>query len=151
MKGPEHISNGYDRYRGYRDALAKFAIPLDKRYIIKGGLSAEEGGAAIEAFLSQGLEFDGLFGFTETSTLGAKSMLQKKRYRIPEDVSLCCMSGTTLCTLVHPMVTAVEQPVNKMATLSCQLLLNQIADPDAARESVIIRGNIEERESTLRN
>ena len=50
MKGPEHISNGYDRYRGYRDALAKFAIPLDKRYIIKGGLSAEEGGAAIEAF-----------------------------------------------------------------------------------------------------
>lgn len=149
MKGPEHISNGYDRYRGYRDALEKFSIPLDKRYVIKGGLSAEEGGAAIEEFLAQGLEFDGLFGFTETSTLGAKSLLQKKHYRIPEDVALCCISGTSLCTLVHPMVTAVEQPVNKMATLSCQLLLDQIDDPKAARESVILRGNIEERESTL--
>ena len=149
MKGPEHISNGHDRYRGYRDALEKFAIPYDKRYVIKGGLSAEEGGAAMEEFLSQGLEFDGLFGFTETSTLGAKSLLQKKHYRIPEDVSLCCISGTTLCTLVHPMVTAVEQPVNEMATLSCQLLLSQIADPNVARESVILRGHIEERESTL--
>lgn len=149
MTGPEHISNGYDRYRGYRDALEKFSITYDKRYVIKGGLSAEEGSAAIEDFLSQGLEFDGIFGFTETSTLGAKSLLQKKHYRIPEDVSLCCISGTTLCTLVHPMVTAVEQPVNEMATLSCQLLLNQISDPNAARESVILRGNIEERESTL--
>lgn len=149
LKGPEHISNGHDRYRGYRDALEKFSITYDKRYVIKGGLSAEEGSAAIEDFLSQGLEFDGIFGFTETSTLGAKSLLQKKHYRIPEDVSLCCISGTTLCTLVHPMVTAVEQPVNEMATLSCQLLLNQIADPNAARESVILRGNIEERESTL--
>ena len=149
MSGPEHISNGYDRYRGYREALEKFSIPYDPRYVINGGLSAEEGSAAIEKFLSQGLEFDGLFGFTEASTLGAKSLLQKKHYRIPEDVSLCCISGTMLCTLVHPMVTAVEQPVNKMATLSCQLLINQIADPNAARESVILRGNIEERESTL--
>ena len=149
MSGPEHISNGHDRYRGYREALEKFSIPYDPRYVINGGLSAEEGSAAIEKFLSQGLEFDGLFGFTEASTLGAKSLLQKKHYRIPEDVSLCCISGTMLCTLVHPMVTAVEQPVNKMATLSCQLLINQIADPNAARERVILRGNIEERESTL--
>ena len=149
LTGPEHIGNCHDRYRGYREALEKFSIPYDQRYVIEGGLSAEEGSAAMEEFLSQGLEFDGLFGFTETSTLGAKSLLQKKHYRIPEDVSLCCISGTTLCKLVHPMVTAVEQPVNEMATLSCQLLLNQIADPNAARECVVLRGNIEERESTL--
>ena len=101
----------------------------------------------MEEFMSQGLDFDGLFGFTETSTLGAKSTLQKMNCRIPEDVSLCCISGTTLCTLVHPTVTAVEQPVVEMATLSCRLLLGQIADSNAARESVMLRGNIVERES----
>ncbi len=131
----------------YREALEKFSIPYDKRYVIQGGLSAEEGAAAVEKFMSQGLDIDGLFGFTETSTLGAKSTLQKMNYRIPEDVSLCCISGTTLCTLVHPTVTAVEQPVVEMATLSCRLLLGQIADPNAATESVMLRGNIVERES----
>ena len=147
LTGPDHISNGYDRHRGYREALEKFSIPYDKRYVIQGGLSAEEGAAAMEKFMSQGLDIYGLFGFTETSTLGAKSSLQKMNYRIPEDVSLCCISGTALCTLVHPTVTAVEQPVVEMATLSCRLLLGQIADPNAARESVMLRGNIVERES----
>ena len=147
LAGPDHISNGYGRHRGYREALEKFSIPYDKRYVIQGGLSAEEGAAAMEKFMSQGLGIDGLFGFTETSTLGAKSSLQKMNYRIHEDVSLCCISGTTLCTLVHPMVTAVEQPVVEMATLSCRLLLGQIADPNAATESVMLRGNIVERDS----
>ena len=147
LSGPDHISNGYERHRGYRDALEKFSIPYDRRYVIRGGLSAEEGGAAIESFISQGLALDSLFGFTETATLGAKSVLQKMNYRIPEDVSLCCISGTTLCTLVHPTVTAVEQPVIEMATLSCRLLLGQIADPNAAIENVMLRGNIVERES----
>ena len=147
LAGPDHISNGYDRHRGYREALEKFSIPYDKRYVIQGGLSAEEGAAAVEKFMAQGLDIDGLFGFTETSTLGAKSTLQKMNYRIPEDVSLCCISGTTLCTLVHPTVTAVEQPVIEMATLSCRLLLGQIADTNAVRECVMLRGNIVERES----
>lgn len=147
LAGPDHISNGYDRLRGYKEALEKFSIPYDKRYVIQGGLSAEEGASAMETFMSTGLEIDGLFGFTETSTLGTKSTLQKMNYRIPEDVSLCCISGTTLCTLVHPTVTAVEQPVTEMATLSCKLLLEQIANPNAARESVTLRGNIVERES----
>ena len=47
LTGPDHISNGYDRHRGYREALEKFSIPYDKRYAIQGGLSAEEGAACV--------------------------------------------------------------------------------------------------------
>ena len=148
LAGPEHISNGYDRHRGYRDALEKFGIPYDKSYVIQGGLSAEEGGLAIERFLRAGLELDAIFGFTETATLGAKSVLQKLHYRIPEDVALCCISGTALCTLVHPTLTAVEQPVIEMANRACELLLRQIADPAAVKESVTLRGEMVMREST---
>lgn len=148
LAGPDYISNGYDRHRGYRDALEKFSIPYDKRYVLSGGLNAEQGGAAIEGFLTSGLEFDSVFGFTETATLGAKSVLQKLHYRIPEDVSLCCISGTKLCTLVHPTITAVEQPVLQMATISCKLLLDQIANPGFKKENIILRGEMNVREST---
>lgn len=148
LAGPEYITNGYDRHRGYRDALQKFGITYDKRYVLPGGLSAEEGSVAIENFLSTGLELDAIFGFTETSTLGAKSILQKMNYQIPDEVSLCCISGTKICTLVHPTITAVEQPVIKMATLSCKLLLEQIADPTKKKESIILRGEMTIRDST---
>lgn len=149
LAGPDFISNGYDRHRGYRDALEKFKIPYDEHFVVAGGLDAEQGAEAMEKFLSKGLELDAVFGFTETATLGAKSVLQKLHYRIPEDVSLCCISGTKLCTLVHPTITAVEQPVLQMATISCRLLLDQIANPSCPKESAILRGEMTMRESTL--
>ena len=148
LAGPDYISNGYERHRGYRDALEKFKIPYDKNYVVAGGLNANEGAMAIENFLTKGLEFDAVFGFTETATLGAKSVLQKLHYRIPEDLSLCCISGTQLCTLVHPTLTAVEQPVVNMATIACQFLLNQIANPNAPKETAVLRGEMTLREST---
>ncbi|MGN0231640.1 MAG: LacI family DNA-binding transcriptional regulator [Muribaculaceae bacterium] len=148
LSGPKYISNGADRHRGYRDALEKFKIPYDPRYVIPGGLNADEGGKAMEAFLAKGLDFDAVFGFTETAMLGAKSMLQKMHYAIPDDVALCCISGTELCTLVHPTVTAVEQPVAKMAAETCRLLVEQIANPEAKKESILLRGDMILREST---
>lgn len=148
LAGPAHVRNGFARQRGYRDALQKFKIPFDKRYLVFGGLHADEGGHAMEDFLSQGLPFDALFGFTETSTLGAKSVLQKLNYRIPEDVAICCISGTELCTLVHPTITAVEQPVQQMAETACRLLLHRMADAEAPKEEVVLRGEMIFREST---
>lgn len=148
IAGPDYISNSADRHRGYREALEKFKIAYDRRYVVDGGLSYDDGAKAMERFLSTGLEFDAIFGFTETSALGAKSVLQKLHYRIPEDVALCCMSGTTLCTLVYPTISAVEQPVKQMASEVCRILCLQIEAHDLAPEQVVLRGDMLLREST---
>lgn len=148
LAGPSYVGNGYDREKGYRDALEKFQLPFDPRYVVYGGLNAEEGSRAMEDFIAQGLEFDAVFGFTETSTLGAKSALQKFNYHIPHDVAICCISGTALCTLVHPTVTAVEQPVGQVAATACRLLIDKIDHPASPHEEVILRGEMVFREST---
>ena len=148
LAGPKHVRNAVARLQAYRDALRKFGIEVDERYVVEGGLNAEEGTAAMRRFVEGGLPFDALFGFTEMATLGAKSLLQQLGYRIPEEVALCCMSGTTLCTLVHPEITAVEQPVYAMAETACRLLIRLIAHPDAPKEEVILRGELCFREST---
>ena len=116
--------------------------------MIYGGLNADEDSRAMEQFLAQRMELDAVFGFTETSTLGAKSMLQMLNYRIPQDVAICCISGTELCTLVHPTITAVEQPVRQMADTACNLLLERIQHPDAPKKEVVLRGEMIFREST---
>ena len=148
LAGPKHVRNAVARLQAYRDALRKFGIDVDERYVVEGGLNAEEGTAAMSRFVEGGLPFDALFGFTEMATLGAKSLLQQLGYRIPEEVALCCMSGTTLCTLVHPEITAVQQPVYAMAETACRLLIRLIAHPDAPKEEVILRGELCFREST---
>ena len=62
---------------------------------------------------------------------------------------VCCMAGTTLCTLVHPIITAVEQPARAMAAEACRLLMAKISDSHKQVENVVLRGEIVERESTV--
>lgn len=148
IPGPSYIRNGYERLRGYRDALEKFHIAYDDALVLPPALSAEEGMQAMEDFLKKNIGFDAVFGFTETALIGAKSIIQKHGLRIPADVRLCCVSGTTLCTLVHPTITAVEQPVGQMAVEACRLLLAHMADNAKKTEDVVLRGEIVNREST---
>ena len=148
IPGPSYIRNSYDRRKGYREALEKYRLPYEPQYILSSALSAEEGCKVMTDFLKKKIPFDAVFGFTETALLGAKSALQKQGLRIPDDVALCCMSGTTLCTLVHPTITAVEQPVERMAIEACRLLREHIADEDKQPEDIALRGEMVLREST---
>ena len=134
--------------RGYRDALEKFHIEYQAQDVLSPALSAEEGSWVMDRFLEKNVPFDAVFGFTETAVLGAKSAIQKRGLRIPEDVALCCMSGTALATLVHPQLTVVEQPIEKMAQESCRLLLEHIADGYRRIEEIALRGETVIREST---
>ena len=150
IPGPSRISNGYERLRGYRDALEKFHIAYNPDLVLPPALSAEEGSQVMSNFLAKNIAFDAVFGFTETALLGAKNLMQKRGLHIPEDVCVCCMAGTTLCTLVHPTITAVEQPVEQMAAEACRLLMAKISDSDKQVEDVVLRGEIVERESTVK-
>lgn len=148
IPGPPQLRNSYERLRGYRDTLDKFGIGHAPGLVAAPALSADEGNRSMERLLDSGIGFDAVFGFTETALIGAKSAIQKRGLHIPGDVSLCCVSGTTLCTLVHPTITAVEQPVERMASEACRLVLAHIADPGKKAEDVVLRGDIVEREST---
>ena len=150
IPGPSRIRNGYERLRGYRDALEKFHIAYNPDLVLPPALSAEEGSQVMSNFLAKNIAFDAVFGFTETALLGAKNLMQKRGLHIPEDVCVCCMAGTTLCILVHPTITAVEQPVEQMAAEACRLLMAKISDSDKQVEDVVLRGEIVERESTVK-
>lgn len=147
IPGPSYIRNGYDRLVGYREALEKHFIKYDSNYVLPPALSADEGAKVMEDFLQRHITFDAVFGFTETALLGAKTTLQKHGFRIPEDVALCCMSGTALSTLVHPTITAVEQPVEEMAKEACRLLLAHLQDANQPTEDIVLRGETIFRES----
>ena len=147
IPGPSYIRNGYDRLVGYREALEKHLIPYSADYVLPPALSADEGAKVMEDFLQKHITFDAVFGFTETALLGAKTTLQKHGFRIPDDVALCCMSGTALSTLVHPTITAVEQPVEEMAKEACRLLMAHLENPNQPAEDVVLRGETIYRES----
>lgn len=76
IPGPSRIRNGYERLRGYRDALEKFHIAYNPDLVLPPALSADEGSQVMSNFLAKNIAFDAVFGFTETSLIGAKSIIQ---------------------------------------------------------------------------
>ena len=82
------------------------------------------------------------------STLGAKSNLQKHNIKISEQVAMACIAGTDLCTLVHPSITAVEQPVKLMAEEASNLIVQKIEHPEIADKTIVLEAKTVYREST---
>ena len=148
LAGPSYIRNSLDRKRAYKDALEKFQIPFNPAYLIDSGVNYVDGEQSMEEFIQKKIPFDAVFCFTEMSAFGAKSCLQQHGFSIPKDVSICCISGTTLSTLVHPSMTAVEQPVRLMAKTSVELMIEKLENPNVPNREIILEAEMIIREST---
>lgn len=150
LKGPDSITNSADRLRGYRDALAKWHIHYDESLVVEGGLTFRDGEITAIELLDKKIPFDAVHAFTEMSLLGAKSIMQSRGMRIPQDVLVACLSGTNLCKMVYPKVTAVEQDAVGMARKTVDIILNLIAGKDVSNEPVFLPAQRIDRESTQR-
>jgi DNA-binding LacI/PurR family transcriptional regulator len=148
MAGPDYIRNSSERLRAYCDVLKKHGIPYRPELVVCAGVDEKDGARAMAEVLDSEEACDAVFCFTETQALGAKKTLQERNIRVPDDVAIACMSGTNLATLVHPSITAVEQPLGRMAEEAVRLLLSKIENPLSPSENVVLTANMIIRSST---
>ncbi len=148
LAGPDYIRNSADRLRAYRDVLKKHGLACLPELVVPAGIDEKDGAEAMSRILDSGIKCDAVFCFTELQALGAKRELQKRNIRIPGDMAIACMSGTKLSTLVYPAITAVEQPLDRMAQEAVRLLLAKIENPQAPSENVVLPANMVIRAST---
>ena len=73
---------------------------------------------------------------------------QKHGVQIPDEVAIACISGTDLCVLVHPSITAVEQPVKQMAEEAARLIVQKVEHPELPDKTIILEAETIYREST---
>lgn len=150
LAGPDYVRNTTERLRAYRDVLKKHGIEYRPELVVSAGIDEVDGAEAMNRVLDAGIHCDAVFCFTELQALGAKKVLQERSIRIPSQMAIACMSGTKLSTLVHPAITAVEQPVERMAEEAVRLLLAKIENPMAPSESVVLPADMVIRLSTQR-
>lgn len=148
LAGPDCIRNSEDRLRAYRDVLKKHGIDYVPELVVPAGVDENDGAEAMTRILDARVDCNAVFCFTELQALGAKRVLQARNVRIPNDMALACMSGTKLSTLVYPAITAVEQPLDRMAEESVRLLLAKIENPQSLPEHVVLPANMVIRAST---
>lgn len=137
--------------KAYREAMAKFSLPVDKELILQGcenGFTTAEGERLAKELLDSGVDFDAVFAPTELVAIGMMNCLRKNGRRIPEDVAVACFKGSSLSEMVYPAITSVHAPLEEIGRRAAELVIEHIKDPGRKKEKVILNAKIQLRGST---
>lgn len=137
IRGPECNPEAEIRYQVYREVLQR-AGHLDEELIVPGDFNSEAGIRAIEILLDERkVTFDALIAANDCMALTAIKELQRRGYRIPEDVAVAGFDDTEEAISHLPQLTTVSQPLLRLGEEAVITLLNTIKGDSVATEFVL--------------
>lgn len=153
LTGPEHLSIGKNRMKGYLKALTEKQIEVDQRLIVRcDDFSVEAAKEAVSKLLESDKRPDAIFGINDDMAIGALEAVKGKGLRIPEDVAIFGFSNSKRSRYMTPSVSTINQFPEKVGERAAELLFEQILDPKHARiREEVINCELIVRESSDRS
>jgi len=141
------LANIADRIAGTRKAMAAAGASKRARVVI-GGLDAEACRAAMEKELRRSDRPSAIFAVSYVATLGAIKAIRAVGLDFPQDISLLGIDDSDWMAALRPYVSAVAQPVEKMAAEAWRLLNERLAGGGGANVRLRLHCSLHVREST---
>ncbi len=123
--GPQSLIIGRDRLQGYMNALNEAGIPIDPRLIIEAD-TYERARVAVIEMLDAGIVPDGVFAVNDLTAIGAMQTIQKKGYKIPDDIAIVGFSDGRFSGITDPNLSSVDQHGYEMGTTAAEILFRRI-------------------------
>lgn len=131
-----------ERERGWREALTAAGLPLGAlrhtTFSYQGGYHVGVKLAASSAGLPRAV-----LAASDQIAMGMMTAFGQRGIRVPEDVALVSFDGTVTADFVWPRLTTAVQPLQRMARMTVQALL----DPDSVPHHHMFPSTLRIRES----
>lgn len=151
LHGNLRDSVGRDRLEGYRDALRAHAIAEMPELLMDAGWSEQRAYSGMGDLMALANPPTAVFGTNYNMSIGALRWLQDHGLSIPEDISLISFDDVPAFSVHLPGITAVGQPVEKIAETIVSTLQERLAQTGTlGRRTVRIDADIILRGSTRR-
>lgn len=136
INGTQGLYEADERFAAYKKALSDNGLEFDARYVFNGNFLRESGILAIKEFLdTRKIEIDAVVGSNDLMALYAMKELQKRGYRIPEDISICGFDDLASSKSHQPALTTVHHPAAELGYVALkQFSHNLISGSDEVKE-----------------
>ena len=126
------------RLDGFRSALSAAGIALDEGWLRNVSDTIAGGHQAATSLVDQHPDLTAIFCTNDLMAYGASQALADRGLRIPEDISLIGVTDIQLARDMRPALTTVALGIEQVATLSINLLLDLIENPQHQPTIVIV-------------
>lgn len=151
--GGNLLRNVYsERFEGYKKALLNGNLPYDKKLVILGDLSRQDGSEAAKKILRMNPVPDGVFASNDTSAVGVIMHLLSEGVRIPEDICVAGFNNEPVSEVIKPNLTTVDYPAEEIGEIVANSMIYMLKKrtPESMNK-IIINHKLVVRESSLRN
>ncbi|MEO8286108.1 MAG: LacI family DNA-binding transcriptional regulator [Chloroflexota bacterium] len=124
LTGPSGNEDSHRRELGYKESLAAHGIPFDPALVASGEFREQPARAAVERWLSQGLDFDAIFACDDDSAGGALLALTGAGKNVPGEVSLVGFDDTLVSRYFNPPLTTVHAPTERVGQEAVRQLVS---------------------------
>lgn len=138
------------RLQGYKSALNNAGIAVDERLIVGDDFRSLNGYLETKLLLKLSNPPTAIFTAGDLIALGALEACRDNNIIIPDDISLVTFDDPVFASYLSPALSAVEQPIAKMAEMAIALLYRRMKNPFDERRKVLLEPKLNIRSSVAR-
>jgi LacI family transcriptional regulator len=149
VSGPQSLSTGLVRRRGYLQAIRDHGLPEDPELLVTcAAWTEEEGARAFGQLLDSGVRFTAVVAGHDRVALGCYEALAARGLSCPDDVSVVGFNDMPFMDKMRPALTTVRVAHQEIGAEAARLLLDAFTDPSRPARSVLLQPTLVVRSST---
>jgi LacI family transcriptional regulator len=142
------VSSSRERIRGFKFALFEAGVAFDESNIVTCDYKIEDGKRGAQELLRKAERPTAIFCCNDLLAIGALQAAKETGLHVPEDVSIIGFDNTILASVTDPPLTTVAQPMEHMAKLVFNLLIQNLEKEDSIKQRIVLRPELIVRQST---
>lgn len=146
--GPQSVSTGYHRYRGYRRACKALSHAGVLPAVVFGTeFTVEDGQFACRTLLDEHPTTTAIVAANDMLAVGCLRHLRERGIACPKDMSIIGMNDMLFMDAIAPALTTIRTPTTELGTLASELLISVLKDVTVENDRIVLKPELIVRDS----
>lgn len=149
IAGPQTVSTGVQRYRGFLEAMASRGADVAPQSVVFAASYTEpSGAAAARKLLDAWPQCTAIIAANDLVALGTYDVVAERGLRCPHDLSVVGFNDMPFADKFAPPLTTVHVPVYDLGVAAAELLLERLASEPPPPRTLLLDTHLVVRSST---